>query len=64
MLSPSIWLGRLDAMARWLFLSWQLVTVSAGANAVILPFSTFERLFGVLQSLPVRHGIPEDRPSA
>lgn len=64
MLSPSIRLGRLDAMARWLFLCWQIVAVSAGANAIILLFSSMELLFGILQSLPVRPGIPDNRRDA
>lgn len=53
-LSPSVQLGRLDALARFLFAAWQIFAVLSGANVVILAFTVFELLFGVLQLLPVQ----------
>lgn len=53
LLQPSIRLGRLDAVARVLFAVWQIVAVASGASALILLFTLFEVVFGVLQWLPV-----------
>ncbi len=46
--------GRYDAAGRFLFAAWQIYAVVHGATVVILGFTFFELLFGVLQSLPVR----------
>lgn len=54
--SPSIELGRLDAVARLLFAAWQLYAVRAGASGVVLGFTGFELMFGLLQLWPVRPG--------
>ncbi len=47
-------LGRYDAAARFLFATWQIYAVVHGANVIVLAFTVFELIFGVLQSLPVR----------
>ena len=52
-LSPSIQLGRLDGVARFLFAAWQVNAFLSGANAIVLGFTFFELIFGVLQLLPV-----------
>lgn len=57
-LSPSVQLGRLDALARFLFAAWQIFAVFSGANVVVLAFTVVELLFGVLQLLPVQQGKP------
>jgi hypothetical protein len=46
---PSLLLGRLDGLARFLFAAWQVHAFSQGASAVVLGFTAFELLFGVLQ---------------
>ena len=52
--APSLLLGRLDGVARFLFAAWQIYAVAHGANAVVLGFTAFELLFGVLQWWRVR----------
>ncbi len=52
-LSPSIRLGRLDGVARVLFAAWQIHAYLSGASAIVLAFTLFELIFGVLQFLPV-----------
>jgi hypothetical protein len=47
-------LGRYDAAARFLFAAWQIYAVAHGANVIVLAFTVFELIFGILQSLPVR----------
>lgn len=51
--TQAVW-GRYDAALRFAFALWQIVAVAHGASAIILAFSVFELVFGVLQSLPVR----------
>jgi hypothetical protein len=51
--------GRYDAAARFLFAAWQIYAVAHGANVIILGFTVFELVFGVLQSLPVRRATLE-----
>lgn len=46
-------LGRYDAVARLLFALWQIYAVANGATPIILVFTVFEILFGILQALPV-----------
>lgn len=46
-------LGRYDAVARLLFALWQVYAVANGATPIILLFTVFEVLFGILQALPV-----------
>lgn len=53
-------LGRYDAAARFLFAAWQIFAVANGATPIILVFTAFEFVFGVLQSLPYR-AEPESR---
>ncbi len=53
LLSPSVLLGRLDALARLLFAAAQIHAVVQGASAIVLGFTVFELVFGVLQCLPV-----------
>jgi magnesium-transporting ATPase (P-type) len=48
-LQPSVLLGRLDALARALFAIWQIYAVTQGASGIILAFTVFEIVFGVLQ---------------
>lgn len=50
---PRIEYGRYDAVARFLFAAWQIYAVAHGASALILGFTLFEILFGVIQSLPI-----------
>lgn len=45
-------LGRYDAVARLLFAAWQVFAVAIGATPLILVFTVFEMVFGVLQALP------------
>jgi hypothetical protein len=52
--APSVQFGRLDAAARFLFAAWQIYAVAHGASAIVLGFTAFELVFGVLQSVPVR----------
>lgn len=47
--APSLLLGRLDGMARFLFAAWQVYAVAQGASGIVLGFTLFELLFGVLQ---------------
>ena len=47
--APTVLLGRLDGVARFLFAAWQIYAVAHGANAIVLVFTAFELLFGVLQ---------------
>lgn len=53
LLGPTVRLGRLDGAARWLFAAWQINAFLSGASAIVLVFSLFELIFGVLQFLPV-----------
>jgi len=52
-LSPSVRLGRLDGIARFLFAAWQINAVLLGATAIVLCFTAVELMFGILQFLPV-----------
>lgn len=52
-------LGRYDALARFLFATWQIFAMGAGLTLAILPLTMMEIAFGVLQILPVRR---EDKP--
>jgi hypothetical protein len=49
-IKPTLLLGRLDAFARWLFAFWQMYAVFHGASAIVLGFTAFELLFGLLQA--------------
>ncbi|MEO7224159.1 MAG: hypothetical protein ABIY37_16960, partial [Devosia sp.] len=49
-------LGRYDAVARFLFATWQIYALAGGLSWIILPLLVAEIGFGVMQSLPVRHG--------
>jgi hypothetical protein len=57
-LSPSTQLGRLDGAARFLFAAWQIHAYLSGASAIVLGFTFFELVFGVLQFLPVEKSAP------
>lgn len=46
---PSLLLGRLDGVARFLFAAWQIYAVTQGASVIVLGFTLFELVFGVLQ---------------
>ncbi len=50
---PQLQFGRYDAAGRFLFAAWQIVAVMHGASVIILGFTLFEIVFGVIQSLPV-----------
>lgn len=52
-LSPSVRLGRLDGLARFLFAAWQVNAFLSCASTIVLGFTIFELVFGVLQFLPV-----------
>ena len=54
--APSLLLGRLDGVARFLFAAWQIYAVAHGASAIVLGFTLFELLFGVLQWWRVADG--------
>jgi hypothetical protein len=56
--APTVLLGRLDGVARFLFAAWQIYAVAHGANAIVLGFTAFELLFGVLQWWRVQGGCP------
>ncbi|PUA95691.1 hypothetical protein C8C99_0492 [Acidovorax sp. 107] len=47
--APTVLLGRLDGVARFLFAAWLIYAVAHGANAIVLGFAAFELVFGVLQ---------------
>jgi hypothetical protein len=53
LLAPTVRLGRLDGVARFLFAAWQINAYLSGASAIVLAFTAFELIFGVLQFLPV-----------
>ena len=53
LLGPTVRLGRLDGAARFLFAAWQINAFLSGASAIVLAFTLFELIFGVLQFLPV-----------
>jgi hypothetical protein len=55
LLSPSIQLGRLDGVARFMFAAWQVNAFLTGANAIVLGFTLFELVFGILEFLPVEN---------
>ena len=48
-MSPSVQLGRLDGVARFLFATWQINAFMSGAGAIVLAFTVVEVLFSVLQ---------------
>lgn len=48
-------LGRYDAVARLLFAAWQVFAVAIGATPLILVFTVFEVVFGVLEVLPYQN---------
>lgn len=50
---PQLQFGRYDAVGRFLFAGWQIYAVMHGASVIILGFTVFEILFGVVQSLPI-----------
>lgn len=50
---PQMQFGRYDAVARFLFAAWQVYAVAHGASVLILGFTVFEVVFGVIQSLPI-----------
>jgi hypothetical protein len=52
-LTPTLQLGRLDALARGLFATWQIYAVIKGASAIVLAFTAFEIIFGWLQTARV-----------
>ncbi|MFY3383715.1 hypothetical protein [Paracidovorax sp. MALMAid1276] len=51
--TPTLLLGRLDGVARFLFAAWQIYAVAHGANVIVLGFTVMELLFGLLQAWPV-----------
>lgn len=53
-LAPSVRMGRLDGVARFLFAAWQIHAVMNGAGAIVLAFTAVELVFGILQFLPVK----------
>jgi len=55
---PQLQFGRYDAAGRFLFAAWQIYAVVHGASVIILGFTVFEILFGIVQSLPVARPAP------
>lgn len=53
LLAPSLLMGRLDALARLLFASWQLWAWKQGVSDLILWFTAVEIGFGIVQILPL-----------
>jgi hypothetical protein len=53
-LAPSVRMGRLDGVARFLFAAWQVHAVMNGAGVIVLAFTAVELVFGILQFLPVK----------
>ena len=51
-------LGRYDAVARFLFATWQIHALANGMSWVVLPFLAVEIGMGIAQSLPVRRAVP------
>lgn len=49
----SVTLGRYDAVARWLFSSWQVFALMSGATLLVVPFLIAEMTFGLVQLMPV-----------
>jgi len=50
----TIALGRLDAVARGLFATWQIYAVTQGASALLLVFTCAEIFFLIMQTRPVK----------
>lgn len=50
---PQLQFGRYDAAGRFLFATWQIYAVMNGASVLVLGFTAFELVFGMLQILPV-----------
>jgi hypothetical protein len=51
---PSVLMGRLDTLSRALFATWQIYAVSMGVSSIVLVFTVFEVIFGVLQVVRVQ----------
>jgi len=49
----SVFLGRLDGVARLLFAAWQVNALMSGASSLIAAFLVVELVFGVIQWWPV-----------
>ena len=54
--------GRYDAVARFLFSTWQGYALIQGASSLLVVFLVFELAWGVVQVLPVRTPSSERRP--
>lgn len=52
--SPQAWLGRFDALSRYLFAAWMLYALAHGATAALVLYVVVELAWGIGQSLPVR----------
>lgn len=50
---PLLIYGKYDAFGRVFFSIWQLYAVFSGASVILLLFTFFEVLFGILQFLPI-----------
>lgn len=50
---PLLMYGKYDAFGRIFFSIWQIYAVLSGASVILLVFTLFEVMFGVLQLLPV-----------
>ena len=46
--------GRYDAVARFLFATWQAYSLAQGASSLLVIFLVFELAWGIAQVLPVR----------
>jgi hypothetical protein len=46
--------GRYDAVARFLFATWQAYALAQGASSLLVIFLVFELAWGIAQVLPVR----------
>jgi hypothetical protein len=51
---PRAMYGRYDAVARFLFSTWQAYALIHGASSILMAFLMFELALGIAQVLPVR----------
>lgn len=63
-LQPTVMLGRGDAVARILFVTWQIYAVASGASMLILCFTFMELVFFFAQIVPVKKDTQTDNQAA
>lgn len=52
--SPQPWLGRFDAVSRFLFAAWMVHALADGATTALVAYVAVELAWGVAQALPFR----------